>query len=150
MTGVHDSFWTHACDIDKMNQILREKFVELYSMPILENVSIFSFLKGLLCINDSPFVPIYATMLHLYIIYATFGPKLRKKVKLWCIPSFSQIFLYIIYPNNTLFLWFAFTLISKQLLESFQTTYPGLEFPPLPKRGNFDLNEVLNSPYFFN
>lgn len=71
--GVHDSFWTHACDIDKMNQILREKFVELYSMPILEN-----------------------------------------------------------------------------LLESFQTTYPGLEFPPLPKRGNFDLNEVLNSPYFFN
>ena len=39
-TGVHDSFWTHACDVDKMNQILREKFVELYSKPILENVSI--------------------------------------------------------------------------------------------------------------
>ncbi|CAI9098735.1 OLC1v1035430C1 [Oldenlandia corymbosa var. corymbosa] len=38
--GVHDSFWTHACDVGKMNQILREKFVELYSMPILENVSI--------------------------------------------------------------------------------------------------------------
>lgn len=37
--GVHDSFWTHACDVDKMNQILREKFIELYSMPILENVS---------------------------------------------------------------------------------------------------------------
>ena len=39
-TGVHDSFWTHASDVDKMNQILREKFVELYSKPILENVSI--------------------------------------------------------------------------------------------------------------
>ena len=37
--GVHDSYWTHACDVDKMNQILREKFVELYSMPVLENVS---------------------------------------------------------------------------------------------------------------
>ncbi|KAM7252703.1 hypothetical protein ACFE04_008212 [Oxalis oulophora] len=36
--GVHDSFWTHACDVDKMNHILREKFVELYSMPILENL----------------------------------------------------------------------------------------------------------------
>lgn len=36
--GVHDSFWVHACDVDKMNQILREQFVELYSMPILENV----------------------------------------------------------------------------------------------------------------
>ncbi|BBN68703.1 3-oxo-5-alpha-steroid 4-dehydrogenase family protein, partial [Prunus dulcis] len=36
---VHDSFWTHACDVDQMNEILLDKFVELYSMPILENVS---------------------------------------------------------------------------------------------------------------
>ncbi|KAM3714413.1 hypothetical protein ACJW31_01G330000 [Castanea mollissima] len=71
--GVHDSFWTHASDVDKMNQILREKFVELYSKPILEN-----------------------------------------------------------------------------LLESFQTSYPELMFPPLPKRGDFDLQKVLESPYFFN
>ncbi|KAG4390069.1 hypothetical protein GLYMA_06G217400v4 [Glycine max] len=71
--GVHDSFWTHPCDVEKMNQILREKFVELYNMPILEN-----------------------------------------------------------------------------LLEGFQTTYPGLAFPPLPKRGDFDLQKVLDSPYFFN
>lgn len=39
-SGVHDSFWTHACDVDGMNQILRKKFVELYNMPILENVSL--------------------------------------------------------------------------------------------------------------
>lgn len=39
VAGVHDSFWTHACDVDQMNQILREKYVELYSMPVLENVS---------------------------------------------------------------------------------------------------------------
>ncbi|XP_068656233.1 DNA-directed RNA polymerase 2B, chloroplastic/mitochondrial-like [Aristolochia californica] len=36
--GVHDSYWTHACDVDKMNMILREKFVELYEQPILENL----------------------------------------------------------------------------------------------------------------
>lgn len=72
--GVHDSFWTHACDIDQMNQILREKFVELYSdHPVLEN-----------------------------------------------------------------------------LLESFEASYPALTFPPLPKRGDFDMKEVLTSPYFFN
>ncbi|XP_057767787.1 DNA-directed RNA polymerase 3, chloroplastic [Salvia miltiorrhiza] len=71
--GVHDSFWTHACDVDRMNQILRHKFVELYSTPILEN-----------------------------------------------------------------------------LLESFQTLHPTLTFPPLPERGDFDLEEVLESPYFFN
>ncbi|KAG5225893.1 DNA-directed RNA polymerase [Salix suchowensis] len=71
--GVHDSFWTHARDVDLMNRILREKFVELYNMPILEN-----------------------------------------------------------------------------LLEDFQTAYPSLKFPPLPERGNFDLQKVLRSPYFFN
>ncbi|RYQ95021.1 hypothetical protein Ahy_B08g090001 [Arachis hypogaea] len=27
--GVHDSYWMHACDVDRMNRILREKFVEL-------------------------------------------------------------------------------------------------------------------------
>nr|GMC59505.1 DNA-directed RNA polymerase 2A [Ipomoea batatas] len=36
--GVHDSYWTHACDVDEMNTILREKFVELYEKPILENL----------------------------------------------------------------------------------------------------------------
>ncbi|CAJ1944872.1 unnamed protein product [Sphenostylis stenocarpa] len=38
--GVHDSFWTHACDVEKMSYILREKFVELYNMSILENFSL--------------------------------------------------------------------------------------------------------------
>jgi hypothetical protein len=41
--GVHDSFWVHACDVDQMNQILREQFVELYSMPILENVCLLNY-----------------------------------------------------------------------------------------------------------
>ncbi|CAL0313032.1 unnamed protein product [Lupinus luteus] len=71
--GVHDSYWTHACDVDDMNKILREKFVELYEAPILEN-----------------------------------------------------------------------------LLDSFEKTFPTLKFPPLPERGDFDLQEVLESPYFFN
>ncbi|KAH7840574.1 hypothetical protein Vadar_018774 [Vaccinium darrowii] len=62
--GVHDSYWTHACDVDKMNTILREKFVELYEAPILED-----------------------------------------------------------------------------LLESFQKSFPTLNFPPLPERGDFDLRE---------
>lgn len=71
--GVHDSYWTHACDVDKMNRILREKFVELYETPILEN-----------------------------------------------------------------------------LLESFQQSFPTVNFPLLPERGDFDLKDVLESPYFFN
>ncbi|KAL7193521.1 hypothetical protein ACSBR2_025184 [Camellia fascicularis] len=71
--GVHDSFWTHACDVDRMNRIIREKFVELYRTSILED-----------------------------------------------------------------------------LLESFQRSYPELTFPPLPERVDFNLQQVLYSPYFFN
>ncbi|XP_042448640.1 DNA-directed RNA polymerase 1B, mitochondrial-like [Zingiber officinale] len=71
--GVHDSYWTHACNVDQMNVILREKFVELYQKPILEN-----------------------------------------------------------------------------LLESFQQSFPTLNFPPLPERGDFNLRDVLDSTFFFN
>ncbi|KAL4305314.1 hypothetical protein AHAS_Ahas16G0065900 [Arachis hypogaea] len=70
---VHDSYWMHACDVDRMNRILREKFVELYETLVLEN-----------------------------------------------------------------------------LLESFQGSFSTLMFPPLLERGDFDLREVLESPYFFN
>ena len=36
--AVHDSYWTHACDVDEMNEVLRDKFVELHSQPLLEQV----------------------------------------------------------------------------------------------------------------
>ena len=37
-TAVHDSYWTHAGDIDQMNEILRQQFINLYEQPILENL----------------------------------------------------------------------------------------------------------------
>lgn len=33
--AVHDSFWTHPCDVDQMNGFIREEFVRLYSLPLL-------------------------------------------------------------------------------------------------------------------
>lgn len=36
--SVHDSFWTHASDVTRMNAIIRETFVELYSKPILQDL----------------------------------------------------------------------------------------------------------------
>ena len=35
-TAVHDSYWTHAGDMDRMGRMLREEFVRLYEQPILE------------------------------------------------------------------------------------------------------------------
>ena len=36
--AVHDSFWTHACDVDLMNKVLREQFVHLHSQPLLDDL----------------------------------------------------------------------------------------------------------------
>lgn len=33
--SVHDSYWTHACDVDSMNEQLRKKFVELHSDDLI-------------------------------------------------------------------------------------------------------------------
>jgi len=71
--SVHDSYWTHAATVDQMNVVLRQKFIELHSEPILE-----------------------------------------------------------------------------RLLDYFKKNYPDCTFPPVPPRGELDLNKVLESPYFFN
>nr|ADK56281.1 putative T7-like RNA polymerase [Heterocapsa triquetra] len=36
--GVHDSFWTHACDAPTLNRLIREAFVELHGRPVLEEL----------------------------------------------------------------------------------------------------------------
>ncbi|RKO83504.1 DNA-directed RNA polymerase [Blyttiomyces helicus] len=36
--SVHDSYWTHAADIDTMSSILREAFITLHQLPLLSNL----------------------------------------------------------------------------------------------------------------
>mmetsp|Transcript_39966 Transcript_39966/g.96398 ORF Transcript_39966/g.96398 Transcript_39966/m.96398 type:complete len:452 (+) Transcript_39966:185-1540(+) len=73
--GVHDSYWTHACDVEELALELREQFIKLYKLPILED-------------------------------------------------------------------------LERELLEY----YPHLEgkLPPIPKKGDLDLEVVKRSPYFFS
>lgn len=70
--AVHDSYWTHAGNLDVMNASLREQFIKLYSQPILE-----------------------------------------------------------------------------RLRESLVMRFPDVNFPPVPSRGELDLNLVRESKYFF-
>lgn len=37
--AVHDCYWTHAATVNEMNRICRKQFVELHSLPILEDLS---------------------------------------------------------------------------------------------------------------
>ncbi|KAG0237059.1 DNA-directed RNA polymerase [Actinomortierella wolfii] len=36
--SVHDSYWTHACDVEVMNEVLRDQFIRLHSNSIMENL----------------------------------------------------------------------------------------------------------------
>lgn len=36
--AVHDSFWTHPCDVNLLNKIIREEFVELHTSNVLESL----------------------------------------------------------------------------------------------------------------
>jgi DNA-directed RNA polymerase, mitochondrial len=36
--GVHDSFWTHPGDVDRLGQILRAQFVKLHSAPLIDTL----------------------------------------------------------------------------------------------------------------
>ena len=71
--GVHDSFWTHAGTVEQMNAMLREKFIELHSQPLLE-----------------------------------------------------------------------------RLLEELQAEHPDIHFPPLPPRGDLNLDDIHQATYFFS
>ncbi|QLL31806.1 hypothetical protein HG536_0B06740 [Torulaspora globosa] len=36
--SVHDSYWTHACDVDLMNSSLREQFIKLHEVDLIERL----------------------------------------------------------------------------------------------------------------
>lgn len=36
--SVHDSYWSHACDIDRMNVLLREQFIKLHEVDLIERL----------------------------------------------------------------------------------------------------------------
>ncbi|KAI5308440.1 DNA-directed RNA polymerase, partial [Ascosphaera atra] len=38
-SAVHDSFWTHAADVDTMNRVLRDAFVQLHSQNLVQRLA---------------------------------------------------------------------------------------------------------------
>ena len=36
--SVHDSYWTHACSVDEMSEIIRETFIALHSSDVLSKL----------------------------------------------------------------------------------------------------------------
>lgn len=114
--AVHDSFWTHACDVDKLGVNLREAFVNLYKQNIMKSLK-----DEFEYWNQGHKIPVSVSLSSeqmkqwkSYLVDNGRGNEARSKRK------------------DTVVIWI------------------DLELPKLPSRGNFDLEMVKSSKYFFH
>ncbi|CAG8445151.1 9865_t:CDS:2, partial [Scutellospora calospora] len=148
--SVHDSYWSHACDVETMNNIIREQFFQLHNQPIMENLR-----------NE---------FIERYKGYKVPVKVLRKdlvKLKLGKSDNSKTIPPIVIMDNeyeDTLNLDDLTKIAQKppeegerelKLNEKKQSSkhvhiWVDLTFPELPSRGTFDIELVKNSQYFFN
>ena len=144
--SVHDSYWTHGCDIDKMNDILRQCFVKLHTEPILERLK--NELESRYADYKLPIkISIPPSLENEYLEYCDsigirnnqrkkgegvgkgFGSKDTSSTS----PSSSD-------PLNPT------TSKRKRTI----STWMDMEFPDLPPVGTLDIQSVRDSAYFFH
>ncbi|KAI9358928.1 hypothetical protein DFJ73DRAFT_135909 [Zopfochytrium polystomum] len=115
--SVHDSYWTHACDVTAMSVILRESFIKLHSMNVMDRLR-----DELSDRYRGHKIPVEITV-----------PE--TKVGGWRshLESSGQM-----EPG------------SAKRVKRKMHTWVDLEIPPLPPKGDFDITEVMSSPYFFH
>ncbi|ODH49026.1 hypothetical protein GX48_04851 [Paracoccidioides brasiliensis] len=67
-SAVHDSFWTHAADVDTMNRVLRDAFIRMHSEDIVQRLA-------------SEFKTRYAN--HMYLAQIQSSTKVAKEISKW-------------------------------------------------------------------
>ncbi|KAJ3290626.1 DNA-directed RNA polymerase [Rhizoclosmatium sp. JEL0117] len=121
--AVHDSYWTHACDIDTMSVILRDTFVKLHSKDIMINLR-----KELQERNGNHKFPVTLQISdpeHLKL----WTEHLRKTGRTASAGRIEK---------------------AKGPVKRKVNTWVDLVIPPLPAKGDFDIENVKKSPYFFH
>jgi DNA-directed RNA polymerase len=121
--SVHDSYWTHASDVDTMSNILRTAFIRLHSENIMERLR-------------SELLERYSS--HMVAV------RIPMSVKTASTSSFST--------EEIKTQGLLKTVKRKRLTRNtkFIKTWKPLRLDPLPKKGDFDVHEVSQSPYFFH
>ncbi|ORY08413.1 DNA/RNA polymerase [Basidiobolus meristosporus CBS 931.73] len=131
--SVHDSYWTHACDVDTMNTILREQFIELHQRPIMEElrnefIERYKGYKMPVSASDDEVKPANKG-LNLALPDDGHDDDLDTEAD----EKQDQ-------PEEP-----------KDSKKSKKVhKWVDLTFPPLPPRGDFDVSQVKESPYFFH
>ncbi|KAJ1679183.1 DNA-directed RNA polymerase [Spiromyces aspiralis] len=185
--SVHDSYWTHACDVDTMNEVLRDQFVALHRYPIMENLKKEfeeRYKDYMMPVVDNGTAPSASsgnqagnTSGNNKAVAGTKGEKgratkLSARVTKQSLPDhLNAIFAEgndedtsiegedpvadACNPANASASKAAGgDQCSNQnmtpTISFMRVKWEPLTFPPLPKTGDFDINEVLQSPYFFS
>lgn len=140
--SIHDCFWTHAATVDAMNRICREQFIALHSEPLLEDLS-------------RQFLERYAKLFKQKDHSKTKTKKLAKSsYELDDIETMSPELLEstdgdyvapeLLTPNNRSLVDLHDTkinLVNEECLA---------KLADIPKTGDFDLNVIRDSAYFFS
>ncbi|KAJ3356082.1 DNA-directed RNA polymerase [Entophlyctis luteolus] len=113
--AVHDSYWTHAADVDTMAAVLRDTFVKLHSKEIMQNLR--QELQDRNSSNKFGVVVEITDPRHLEL----WADHLKRTGRSARKASSRKI-----------------------------STWVDLVIPALPKKGNFDIRMVRESPYFFH
>ncbi|GAA5797577.1 hypothetical protein HPULCUR_002965 [Helicostylum pulchrum] len=161
--SVHDSYWTHACDVDAMNEVIRDQFIELHSQPIMENLieefkeryKDYKVPQSVLIEKDTE-----TEKSTLFGDLSTIDKELEKEQK----KKESE-------KKDALKALFGLgsdetagegdedlveeeeeeePVKQKKVSQKYDHTWAPLTFRPLPPKGEFDINEVKKSPYFFH
>ncbi|KAG2201331.1 hypothetical protein INT47_001419, partial [Mucor saturninus] len=165
--SVHDSYWTHACDVDAMNEVIRDQFIELHSQPIMENL-ITEFKERYkdykvpqsVLINKGPSAEENAEGASLFGDVSILDKELEKeKAKKDSEKKDALKALFGLGGNDNdgegdedleEEAEEEEKPKSKKGSQKYDHTWAPLSFRPLPPRGEFDINEVKKSPYFFH
>ncbi|KAG7664254.1 RPO41 [[Candida] subhashii] len=159
--SVHDSFWTHASDVDTMNRLIREQFVRLHSENLVEHLK-------------EEFDARYKGYFQRISIKPTSVPgnKVRAVRKKWdkelgrSVTFADELYMEqkrqrLLASQNPAEVEKGKKMVTTISVIEKDDVYglhkPGgleilvpLQFPEVPKRGEFDLEQIKQSQYFFS
>ncbi|KAI8980813.1 hypothetical protein BDB01DRAFT_906773 [Pilobolus umbonatus] len=165
--SVHDSYWTHACDVDSMNEVIRDQFIELHSQPIMENLlnEFKERYKNFRVPVSTPIDPktgdfqdidpfALADSSSLFENDAENEKRTKEEEQKNAIKAIFGLGADEAEEDEEIIDEVEGEEKPKKLASSntskFKYTWEPLTFMPLPEKGEFDINEVKKSPYFFH
>ncbi|KAI9016695.1 hypothetical protein DFJ74DRAFT_644589 [Hyaloraphidium curvatum] len=136
--AVHDSFWTHAVDVDEMSRIIREEFVRVHEGGEVLKALYREFVARYSALGQCSPVKLRMTVAQAKAVEAevarimdTKAKAVRRKKGAWDPDSVS------VAPEG-----------EEPTVE--MEVWTQLAVPELPQRGPLDIREVLDSTFFFH